>query len=68
MPRARAGRCRCCAAHVLRGTVNVDWRTLARTAKALLDSRALETIPIMEYIWQRTNRDLVIEELLLGRE
>ena len=51
---------------VLKGTVNVDWRTFARTAKALLDSRALEAIPIMEYIWQRTKRDLVNEELVLG--
>ena len=38
------------------------------TVKALLDGRALETIPIMEYVWERTNRVLVDEELLRGRE
>ena len=41
---------------------------LRGTAKALLDSRALETIPIMEYVWERTNRVLANEELLPGRE
>ena len=51
-PGVRTGRYGCCAAHVLKGTVNVDWRTFARTAKALLNGRAVETIPIMEYIWR----------------
>ena len=41
---------------------------LRGTAKALLDGRALETIPIMEYVWERTNRVLANEELLPGRE
>ena len=34
----------------------------------MLEGRALETIPIMEYVWERTNRVLVTEELLRGRE
>ena len=55
-------------AHVPRGAGNVDWRTFAGTAKALLDGRALETIPILEYVWQRTNRVLVDEDLQRGRE
>ena len=56
------------SAHVLKGAGNVDWKTFAGTAKAVLDGRALETIPIMEYVWERTNRVLVNEELLRGRE
>ena len=40
------------SAHVLKGAGNVDWRTFAGTAMALLDGRALETIPIMEYVCQ----------------
>ena len=28
----------------------------------------LETVPIMEYVWERTNRVLANEELLRGRE
>ncbi|MCY4557702.1 MAG: hypothetical protein OXF79_15230, partial [Chloroflexi bacterium] len=56
------------SAHVLKGAGNVDWNTFAGTAKALLDGRTLETIPIMEYVWERTNRDLAKEELLRGRE
>ena len=55
------------SAHVLKGARNVDWKTFAGTAKALLDGRALETIPIMEYVWERTNRVLANEELLRGR-
>ena len=35
---------------------------------ALLDGRALETIPIMAYIWERTKRLLANEELLRGRK
>ena len=35
----------------------------AGTAMALLDGRALETIPIMEYVCERTYRALAIEEL-----
>ena len=46
----------------------VDWRTFTGTAKSVLDGRALETIPIMEYVWERTNSELVNEELLRGRE
>ena len=34
----------------------------------LLDGRTLETIPIMEYVWKRTNGVLVNEEPLRGRE
>ena len=56
------------SAHVLKGAGNVDWLTFAGTAKVLLDGRALETIPIMEYVWQRTNMVLVNEDLLRGRE
>ena len=55
------------SAHVLKGAGNVDWNTYAGTAKALLDGQALETIPIMEYVWQRTNRDLMNEELQRGQ-
>ena len=36
--------------------------------KAVLDGRVLETIPIMEYVWERTNRVLANEELLRVRE
>ena len=56
------------SSHVLKGARNVDWKTFAGTAKAVLDGRALETIPIMEYVWERTNRVLAKEELLRGRE
>ncbi len=56
------------SAHVLKGAGNVDRNTFAGTAKALLDGRTLETIPIMEYVWERTNRELVNEELLRGHE
>ena len=56
------------SAHVLKGAGNVDWKTFAWTARAVLDGRALETVPIMEYVWERTNRVLVNEELLRGRE
>ena len=54
------------SAHVLKGAGNVDWRTFAATAMALLDGRALETIPIMEYVCERTYRVLAIEELRGG--
>ena len=33
-------------------------------AKTVAEGRALETIPIMEYVWERTNRVQVNEELL----
>ena len=56
------------SAHVLKGDGRVDWRTFTGTAKAVLDGRVLETIPIMEYVWERTNSVLVKEELLRGRE
>ena len=49
--------------HVLNGAGNVDWRTFAGPAKALLDGRVLETMPIMEYVCERTYRALAIEEL-----
>ena len=55
------------SAHVLKGAGNVDWKTFAATARAVLDGRALETIPIMEYVWERTKRDLAKEELMRGR-
>lgn len=44
-------------AHVLRGARKMDWNTLAGTAKALLAGRTLETISIMEYVWERTALD-----------
>ena len=56
------------SADVLKGTGKVDWKTFAGTAKAVLDDRALETIPIIEYVWERTNRVLAKEELLRGHE
>ena len=56
------------SAHVLKGAGNVDWKTFAGTAKAVLDGRALETIPIMEYVCERTNKVLAKEELLRGHE
>ena len=31
---------------------------VAGTAKAVLDGQELETLPIMEYVWERTNRVL----------
>ena len=34
------------SAHILKGAGNVDWRTFAGTAKALLDGWALEDMPI----------------------
>ena len=43
----------------------VRWRTHAGMAKAVLDVRALETIPMMEY---RKNRVLANEELQRGSE
>ena len=54
-------------AHVLKGTRNVDWKTFTGTAKAVLDGRAFETIPIMEYVWERTNRELANEEWQRGQ-
>ena len=54
------------SAHVLKGAGNVDWRTFAGTAMDLLDGRALETIPIMEYVCERTYRALAIQELRGG--
>ena len=54
-------------AHVLLCAGNVDWNTYAGTAGALLDGQALETIPIMEYVWQRATRGLVNEELMRRR-
>ena len=56
------------SAHVLKGAGNVDWKTFAATAKAVLEGCALETIPIMEYVWERTKRALAKEELLRGHE
>ena len=50
--------------HVLKGTEGVDWKTIAGTAKAVVESPALETLPIMEYVWERTNRVTVNEKLL----
>ena len=55
-------------AHVLKGAGNVDWNTFAGTARALLDGQALETVPIMEHVWERTKRELEIEELQRGDE
>ena len=56
------------SAHVLKGAGSVDWKTFTGTTKALLDGQALETIPIMKYVWERTNRDLAREKLLGGHE
>ena len=52
----------------------VEWRRkrrpeyLAETAEALLDGRALETITIMEYVWDKRNMVLANEKLLRGHE
>ena len=46
------------------GAGNVDCRTFARTVKVVLGGRALETIPVREYVWERINRVLANEELL----
>ena len=56
------------SAYVQKGAGKVDWKSLAGTAKTVLDGRALETVPIMEYILERTNRVLAKEELLRGRQ
>ena len=56
------------SAHVRKSARRVDWKTSARTAKAMLDGRVLETIPIMGYVWEQTNRVLAREELLQGPE
>ena len=56
------------SAHVLKAAGKVHWKTFVGTAKAVLDGRALETIPNKEYVWERTNRVLAKEELLRGRE
>ena len=53
--------------HVLKGAQNVDWSTYAGTTKALSDCQALEPIPIMEHVWERTNRELVNGELQRGQ-
>ena len=50
-------------AHVLKGTGNVNWRTFAGTPMAVLDGRPLETIPIMEYVCEKTYRALLNEEV-----
>ena len=50
--------------HVLKDAGKVDCRTFAGTAKSGLDGRALETTPIMEYVWERTSRALAKEDLL----
>ena len=54
------------SAHVLKGAGNVDWNSFAGTARALLDGQALETVPIMEHVRERTQRELAIEELQRG--
>ena len=54
------------SAHVLKGAGNVDLRTFAGTAMALLGGWGLETILIMKYAYQRTYRALVNEELRGG--
>ena len=56
------------SAQVLKGAGNVDWKTFAGTPKAMLDGQELETIPIMEYVWERANMVLAKEELLRGYE
>lgn len=57
-----------CSAHVLKGAGKGDWKTFAARAKAVLEGRALETVLIMEYVWEGTNRAMVNEELLRGGE
>ena len=39
-----------CSAHVLWSTERVDWKTLSGTAKAVMETPALATLPIMEYV------------------
>ena len=38
--------------HAQKGAGNVDWKTFAAAAKAVLEGRALETIPTMQYVWR----------------
>ena len=48
-----------CSAQVLRNAGYVDWKSCAGPAKTVLGSRALEIIPMMEYVWEMANRVLV---------
>lgn len=38
--------------HVLKGARNGDWKTFAGMPKVVLEGRVLETISIMEYVWE----------------
>ena len=50
------------AADVLKGTEDGDWRSFAATAVALLDGRALETVPIMRRVLGGTMAAWRVEE------
>ena len=50
------------------GVRKADWKTCEGTAKAMPDDRALETIPVMAYVWERTNKVPAKEEMLRGHE
>ena len=50
----------------LLGASEPDVSRLAGTAKAVVDGQALEAIPIMEYVWEGTNRVQLNEELQRG--
>ena len=42
------------SAHLLKGAGREDWRSFAATASALLEGRALGTIPIMQHVFHAT--------------
>ena len=42
------------SAHLLKGAGREDWRSFAATASALLEGRALGTIPIMQHVFIAT--------------
>ena len=51
------------AASVLKGAGEGDWRSFAATAMALLDGRALKTVPIMDRIYAETILAMMRENL-----
>ena len=51
------------AACVLKGAGDGDWRSFAATAMALLDGRALKTVPIMDRIYAETILAMLRENL-----
>ena len=53
------------SAHLLKGAGHGDWRSFAATASALLEGRALGTIPIMRHVFHATLDAWLAEEDLL---